>query len=79
MHILFFDLIDNEYMLKNHQKEKPYKEKKIKENQIKPNKIDIEIEIENKEKENDRDWEKEWDNVVNELSKPIGDDDNEIH
>lgn len=73
------DLIDNEYMLKNHQKEKPYKEKKIKENQIKPNKIDIEIEIENKEKENDKDWEKEWDNVVNELSKPIGDDDNEIH
>lgn len=61
------DLVDNEYILKNHKEEKPFKEKKIKENQIKPNKTKyIEIEINNKEKE-DSDWEKDWDKTMKEL------------
>ncbi len=58
------ELVNNEYVLKNHQKENPYKGKEIKENQTKLNQTNIEI----KNKENGN-WENEWDNMLNDLAK----------
>lgn len=65
------EIISGEYQMKNierDKKENPYKGKQIIVKESKVNEINKELEINvNKEQEN---WEKDWDNIVKELSDP---------
>jgi len=66
------ELVDNEYHLKNHQKDKeeePYKEKQIKVNKSKVNFKEQEDILDNNIQEQESDnWEEEWEKTLKELS-----------